>query len=67
MRLAIRDDGVGGVPASTSSRPGHLGLVGMRERALAIGATLTVHGEVGRGTIVGLVWTPADEPDLPDR
>lgn len=67
LRMAIRDDGVGGVSPSSSGRPGHLGLVGMRERALAIGATLKVHGEAGRGTIVELLWAPADEPDLPDR
>lgn len=53
--LAIRDDGVG-VPAEwreTCSRPGHWGLVGMRERAEGIGARLTlVSGGQGAGTEV---------------
>ncbi len=35
-------------------RPGHFGLVGMRERAAAIGATLTVDSMPGKGTAIRL-------------
>lgn len=67
LLLAVQDDGVGLADDAHAGRPGHLGLVGMRERALAIGATLTVASEPGHGTIITLQWTPADEPDLPRR
>ena len=65
--LTVHDDGVGGAPPVHAGRPGHLGLVGMRERALAIGASLHVHSEAGRGTIIELQWMPSDESHLPDR
>ena len=50
--MEIRDDGRGfaGTPADGSS--GHFGLTGMRERAEAIGATLTVESNLGEGTTV---------------
>ncbi|HVT96165.1 MAG TPA: two-component regulator propeller domain-containing protein [Acidobacteriaceae bacterium] len=55
--MEIRDDGRGftGTPADGAS--GHFGLTGMRERAEAIGANLTVESSPGRGTSVrvGLV------------
>lgn len=48
--MEIRDDGCGfdiaAVPAD------HFGLVSMRERAAAIGATLTVESAAGEGTVV---------------
>lgn len=65
LSLAIRDDGVGIAPAMRSGRPGHLGLVGMRERALAIGANLHIDDAPGHGTIVTLTWNAPDEPHLP--
>ena len=52
-------------PGARISRPGHLGLVGMRERAHAIGAQLHIEGAPGHGTIVTLTWNAADEPHLP--
>jgi signal transduction histidine kinase len=50
--MEIRDDGRGfaGTPPDGSS--GHFGLTGMRERAEAIGATLTVESRLGEGTTV---------------
>lgn len=65
--LTVRDDGVGIGEADLSGRPGHLGLVGMRERALAIGAELHIGPppEGGAGTTVTLHWTLSDEPHLP--
>ncbi|MBL8279618.1 MAG: PAS domain S-box protein [Pelomonas sp.] len=65
LTLGIRDDGVGMAPGPRISRPGHLGLVGMRERAHAIGAELHIDGAPGHGTMVTLTWNAADEPHLP--
>lgn len=59
--LWVRDDGTGFEPAPPGSdstvapERGGLGLVGMRERARAIGGTLMVHSEPGVGTEVGVV------------
>jgi signal transduction histidine kinase/ligand-binding sensor domain-containing protein len=54
VRLCISDDGhgfdVGSIP------PDHLGVGIMRERAEAIGATLTIESEIGQGTDVTIVW-----------
>lgn len=66
MQLTVTDDGVGG-DLNAGSKPGHLGLVGMRERALAIGAVLVVRSEPGAGTSVSLTWGVPDEPSVPGR
>ena len=55
--LSIRDDGSGFDPASTSQE--RLGLAIMRERAQAVGATLEIESQVGQGTQVTVVCTPA--------
>lgn len=49
--LQIVDDGIG-FPAGTAGRMDSYGLLGMRERADAIGATLELDSESGRGTTV---------------
>jgi two-component system, NarL family, sensor histidine kinase UhpB len=49
--LAVADNGVGFVPDSLSGITS-LGLVGMRERALACGGTLMVQGKPGEGTAI---------------
>jgi PAS domain S-box-containing protein len=67
LQLRVQDDGLGIEPPARAGRAGHLGLVGMRERALAIGAVLGLASPPGRGTIVTLTWTLSDEPALPDR
>jgi signal transduction histidine kinase len=54
LRLEVRDDGQGFDPARGAAN-GHFGLVGMRERAGAIGARLTVERAPGRGTAVRVV------------
>jgi signal transduction histidine kinase len=54
LRVRVRDDGRGFDPALTGA-VGHWGLMGMRERAAAIGARLTVKSAPGRGTDVLLV------------
>ena len=72
LTLEVSDDGHGLAPEARAGRPGHLGLVGMRERALAIGARLHIDAPPGHGTIVALTWEDPDEahddePHLPDR
>lgn len=54
--LRIQDDGCGLARdvASTHARPGHYGLVGMRERATAIGAGFSVDSMPGQGTSIRL-------------
>lgn len=54
FRLVVRDDGKG-IPAATlekGQKEGHFGLVGMRERAHAVGGAVTVRSEPGMGTEV---------------
>ena len=63
LRLRVVDDGVGLPLGGPSSQPGHLGLVGMRERALAIGGQLLVQSPPGGGTEVVLIWGT----NAPDR
>jgi two-component system sensor histidine kinase UhpB len=51
--LRIEDNGRG-VSPSDSGAPTALGLLGMQERAALIGATLTVSGQAGKGTVVSV-------------
>ena len=55
IELLIDDDGIG-LEAGFDRRPGHLGLVGIRERARAIGATLLMDSHAGGGTMLILRW-----------
>ncbi len=52
----VDDNGVGLPEAPLRERPGHLGLVGMRERAGSIGARLELGSGDGLGTRVHLSW-----------
>jgi signal transduction histidine kinase len=45
LRLAIRDDGIGGADAAKGS-----GLTGLRDRVEALGGTMTVSSQPGNGT-----------------
>ena len=54
--LSVRDDGVGFDPAAP--RPGHYGMLGMREQAALIGAALTVDSRPGGGTEIRLEFEP---------
>jgi signal transduction histidine kinase len=59
LDLRVEDDGHGIADDERLGRPGHLGLVGMRERAASIGAALSIErrsaaGE--RGTTLRLAW-----------
>ncbi|GAA3768796.1 sensor histidine kinase [Terriglobus aquaticus] len=52
--LRVSDDGAGFDVAAGAAKAGHYGVRGMRERAAAIGATLTVRSAPGEGTCVEL-------------
>jgi signal transduction histidine kinase len=54
--LRIRDDGVGFEPGTSAEG---FGLMGMRERAAAVGATLDVRSQPGSGTEIALRWPGA--------
>jgi two-component system sensor histidine kinase UhpB len=54
-RVTIQDDGRG-ISAEEGARPG-LGMMGMRERALLLGGTLSV--ESGRGTTIRVIFPQA--------
>lgn len=56
LSVSVQDDGVGLSDGLAQGRPGHLGMVGMRERALAIGARLAVGSGPAGGTLVTLTW-----------
>ena len=51
LTLEVRDDGRG-MPAGRTSASESLGILGMRERAMLIGGTLTITGAPGKGTTV---------------
>lgn len=56
LTLRVRDDGRGiDATAAAHGKPGHYGIQGMRERAAALGGTLTVARWRGTGTEVTLV------------
>lgn len=61
LHIRIRDDGLGISPAvlDAGGRPGHFGLIGMRERARKLGAHLDVWSKPGAGTELDL-RVPAD-------
>jgi signal transduction histidine kinase len=54
FELCIRDDGQGFNPQQV--RKDHMGLHIMHERAEAIGATLSIHGQPGQGTQIIVRW-----------
>jgi len=61
--MEIRDDGRGFAGAPADGATGHFGMTGMRERAEAIGASLTVTSGAGEGTTVRLALPLAGEPE----
>ena len=55
LHVRIRDDGQGISPAMLDAgKPGHFGLIGMRERASKLGAHIEVWSKPGAGTEVDL-------------
>ncbi len=59
VELRIQDDGRGFDTEQTP--PGHYGLSMMRERAAAIGATLSITSQPGQGTQIIIRWVEAQE------
>jgi PAS domain S-box-containing protein len=55
MLLEVADNGVG-MPADDTIQAGHLGILGMQERAHAIGAGVTVDSGATGGTRVYFTW-----------
>jgi signal transduction histidine kinase len=55
LRLTVHDDGSGLDKNGPALRPGHYGIIGMKERATQIGAELQILSEPGRGTTVSVV------------
>ena len=58
--VRIVDDGVGYDPADVEDRPGHLGLVLIRERAELAGGWCRIESSPGLGTTVEF-WVPLGE------
>ena len=65
LRVTIRDNGSGFDPDDATQRIG-LGLLSMRERAAAIGATLEITSRTGSGTAV-ILDRPIDAFDMIDE
>ena len=62
----ITDDGVGYDPAEIEERPGHLGLVLIRQRAQIAGGWCRIESTPGTGTTVEF-WVPhGNPPDQPE-
>ncbi len=60
LRLEVSDDGIGFVPSAV--RPGRLGIIGMQERAEAIGGDLEIASRPDRGTRVTLTLPEVSGP-----
>jgi signal transduction histidine kinase len=58
LELTVSDDGVGFDPTAPAVRSRKLGLTSMEERAQALGGTLTIDSQPGRGTTVRLELAP---------
>ena len=54
LRLTVHDDG-SGLGDGPALRPGHYGIIGMKERATQIGAELALSSESGNGTTVSVL------------
>ncbi|MHB1432294.1 MAG: sensor histidine kinase [Streptosporangiaceae bacterium] len=54
LKLQVNDDGRGFDPRLVDGQlaAGHLGLLGMRERAMLVGGELTVHSQPGHGALI---------------
>jgi PAS domain S-box-containing protein len=64
--LAIKDNGRG-IPESEKSGAHSLGLLGMRERAHLIGATIDIAGAEGKGTLVAVRIPISESSDSGDK
>jgi len=66
LRLSVHDDGSGLGKDGAALRPGHYGIIGMKERATQIGANLQLLSEPGHGTTVS-VHLPAGRAAAPEK
>jgi ligand-binding sensor domain-containing protein/signal transduction histidine kinase len=55
LLLKVHDDGSGLGKDGAALRPGHYGIIGMKERATQIGAHLALKSEPGQGTTVSVL------------
>jgi signal transduction histidine kinase len=64
LDLSVEDDGIGFDP-DVAPRRGHLGLANLRDRTAALGGTLTIRTQPGRGTSlrIRVPTAPPDEPE----
>jgi len=60
LNLEVRDDGLGLTDGTPTTRSGHFGISGMRERARRAGGTLEVRSRLEGGTVVTLQLPVAD-------
>jgi len=66
LQLSVKDDGAGFSRENGNVRPGHYGLIGMKERAAQIGAKISMASEPGRGTTISvLLPTKVSSPRQP--
>jgi len=62
VSLDVADDGIGFDPEGTSPGPGGgLGLLGIRERAEALGGSVAIESAAGHGTTIG-IYLPTTAP-----
>jgi signal transduction histidine kinase len=64
LTMEITDNGVGFAPDYGRRSPFHLGVIGMRERAAALGGTLITNSSPNHGTVVRLE-IPLEQPTAP--
>jgi NarL family two-component system sensor histidine kinase YdfH len=67
LRLEIGDDGAGFDPGLVGLRPGHYGLLGLRERAHLAGGQLAILSVPGRGTRVQLTLPEGPARDVVEK
>jgi signal transduction histidine kinase len=64
LRIIIEDNGAGFDPDAVEARGKHLGLQGIRERAMLLGGSLTIESEVGHGTTLFIeipLWSETND------
>jgi PAS domain S-box-containing protein len=67
LRLEVSDKGRGFDAAATGLGGGSIGLIGMRERAMAINGTLEIASALGRGTVISVAVPVANSSEFPQH
>ena len=68
VSIEIFDNGQGFNPEEAINnqvRPGHIGLISMKERTELIGACLKIDSQPGEGTIINLTFSPTSQQTTP--